>query len=65
MTRDDWLDQFIDELKKLRPHVGDRFARTLALQSYGEEHPRVAAREYDKQQQAAAAPPPAARKRAK
>ena len=32
MTRDDWLSQFEDELKKLRPHVGDRLAGTLALQ---------------------------------
>jgi len=33
MTRDDWLGQFEDELKKLRPHVGDRLAHTLALPS--------------------------------
>ena len=32
MTRDDWLSQVEDELKKLRPHVGDRLAGTLALQ---------------------------------
>ena len=34
MTRDDWLDQFSDELIKLRPHVSHKLARTLALQAY-------------------------------
>ena len=29
MTCDDWLAQFENELKKLRPHVRDRLARTL------------------------------------
>lgn len=48
MTRDDWISQFEDELKKLRPHVGDRMARTLALQKYDpKEHPRDLARQYD------------------
>jgi hypothetical protein len=51
MTRDEWLSQFADEPKKLRPHVGDRFALTLALLRYDQqEHPRVAAREYHQQQ---------------
>jgi hypothetical protein len=41
MTRDDWLGQFRDELKKLRPHVGQRLATTMALQKYDpKEHPR-------------------------
>lgn len=31
MTRDEWISQFEDELKKLRPHVGERLATTLAL----------------------------------
>jgi hypothetical protein len=31
MTRDEWLDQFSDELIKLRPHVSHKLARTLAL----------------------------------
>ena len=62
MTRDDWLGQFEDELKKLRPHVGDRLARTLALQQYKpQEHPRDLARQYDKSQR----PPTRAKKRAK
>ena len=65
MTRDDWLSQFEDELKKLRPHVGARLAATLALMAYDEkEHPRVAAREYHKRQQPPPAPAPA-KKRAK
>ena len=52
MTRDEWLSQFEDELKQLRPHVGDRLARTLALTAYDDkEHPRVAAREYHKRRQ--------------
>jgi hypothetical protein len=51
MTRDDWLRQFEDELKKLRPHVGDRLATTLALTKYdSKEHPRDMARQYDKVQ---------------
>ena len=49
MTRDEWLGQFEDELKKLRPHVGDRLGRTLALQKYdAKQHPRDLARAYDK-----------------
>jgi hypothetical protein len=63
MNREDWLEQFIDELKKLRPHLGDRFARTLALQAYSDEHPRVAAREYDRRQRATEAPTLPAKKR--
>jgi hypothetical protein len=51
MTRDDWCDQFFDELLKLRPHMGHRLARTLALHHYKPaEHPRDAARQYDKAQ---------------
>jgi hypothetical protein len=57
MDRDEWCDQFSDELKKLRPHVSDRLARTLALHAFdANEHPRVAAREYHKRQ--VPAPPP-------
>lgn len=59
MTRDEWLDQFTDELIKLRPHVSHRLARTLALQLYAEQdHPRVAARDYHARQQ----PAPAAKR---
>lgn len=59
MTRDEWLSQFEDELKKLRPHVGDRLAWTLAAQVYHPDvHPRVAAREYDRRQKAAEAAAP-------
>jgi hypothetical protein len=55
MNRDDWLDQFSDELIKLRPHVSHRLARTLALQSYAADaHPRTAARDYDARQRPAA-----------
>jgi hypothetical protein len=62
VTRDEWLSQFEDELKKLRPHVGDRLAGTLALQKYDpNEHPRDLARQYDKSLR----PPAAAKKRAK
>ena len=64
MTRDDWLDQFTDELIKLRPHVSHRLARTLALQAYAADaHPRTAAREYHARQQPAA--PAVAAKRVK
>jgi hypothetical protein len=39
--------------------VGDRLSRTLALQAYHPDvHPRVAAREYEKQHRAVVAPPP-------
>jgi hypothetical protein len=57
MTRDEWLNQFCDELLKLRPHLSDKFARTVALSRYSAEHPRVAARAYDQQQRPAAQPP--------
>lgn len=65
MTRDDWLDQFIDEIVKLRPHLGgSKMARTLALQRYdAKEHPRDIARQYDKSLKAASEPP--AKKRSK
>ncbi|HSB22299.1 MAG TPA: hypothetical protein VLE94_04230 [Burkholderiaceae bacterium] len=57
MTRDEWLSQFEDELKKLRPHVGERLAHTLALQKFDQrQHPRDLAREYDKGLRAAATP---------
>ena len=40
---------FEDELRKLRPHVGERLAATLALQMYHpDEQPREMARQYDK-----------------
>jgi hypothetical protein len=59
MDRDTWCDQFVDELKKLRPHVSDRLARTLALHYYdAAEHPRDMARQYDKAQRVEAAPAP-------
>jgi hypothetical protein len=64
MTRDDWLDQFSDELIKLRPHVSHRLARTLALHAYAADaHPRTAAREYHARQQPAT--PAVVAKRAK
>jgi hypothetical protein len=65
MTRDDWLDQFIDEIVKLRPHlVGSKMARTLALQQYKPaEHPRDMARQYDKAQRSPADSPKKAPKR--
>ena len=65
LTRDEWISQCVDELRKLRPHLSDsKVAYTLALQVYdAKEHPRVAAREYHKRQQP---PQPAsAKKRAK
>jgi NTP pyrophosphatase (non-canonical NTP hydrolase) len=64
VTRDDWLSQFEDELKKLRPHVGDRLAWTLALSNYNPaDHPRDKARQYDKAQRPPAPAP--AKKRSK
>jgi hypothetical protein len=64
MTRDDWLDQFSDELIKLRPHVSHKLARALALHAYAADaHPRTAAREYHARQQPAA--PAVLAKRAK
>ena len=52
MTRDDWRDQFVDELAKLRPYLADsRLARTLARHKYDpKQHPRDLARQYDKVQ---------------
>ena len=64
MTRDEWLDQFSDELIKLRPHVSHKLARSLALHSYSESaHPREAARDYHARQTPAA--PVVAAKRVK
>ena len=64
MTRDEWLDQFSDELIKLRPHVSHKLARTLALHAYSASaHPREAARDYHARQ--TPAPPVVAGKRAK
>ena len=64
MTRDDWLDQFVDEIAKLRPHLAyTKLARTLALQKYDpKEHPRDLARQYDKSLRPAGEPPPAKEK---
>jgi hypothetical protein len=65
MTRDEWLDQFSDELITLRPHVSHKLARTLALQAYAADaHPRGAARDYHARQ-TPAAPVVAAAKPAK
>jgi len=48
VSRDEWLDQFSDELLKLRQHLTAKFVRTIALQRYdAKEHPRLMAREYD------------------
>ena len=64
MTRDEWLSQFEGELKKLRPHVGQRLAGTLALKMFDvEEHPRDLTRQYDKRQRPPVPAP--AKKRAK
>jgi len=64
MTRDEWLQQCEDELRKLRPHLSSKLAGTLALQLYStQEHPRVAASEYHARQQPPAPAP--AKKRAK
>jgi hypothetical protein len=64
VDRDAWCDQFSDELKKLRPHVSDRLARTLALHQYdATAHPRVAAREYDARQRGTEPTPSKKRKR--
>jgi len=42
VTRDDWLSQFEDELKKLRPHLSGKVAHTLALHAFSaQELPRV------------------------
>jgi len=49
MSREDWIEQFCDELVKLRSRVPQRFARTFAILSYNASHePRVKAREYDR-----------------
>ena len=48
VTRDEWLDQFTDELLKLRQHLTATFARTLALRRYdAKENPRLKAMEFD------------------
>jgi hypothetical protein len=66
MTRDDWCDQFFDELLKLRPHMGHRLARTLALHQYNAaEHPRDKARQYDKAQRGEPPAAPAKKKRSR
>jgi len=65
MTRDEWLQQFEDEVVKLRPHLaGSKMAYTLALQKYDpKQHPRDAARQYDKALKPSSAPVAAKRKR--
>lgn len=64
MTRDDWLNPFEDELKKLRPHLTSNIAGTIALQAYSEQgHPCVAARTYHAKLQPPKSAP--AKKRAK
>jgi hypothetical protein len=66
MDRDSWCDQFFDELLKLRPHMGHRLARTLALHQYDPaEHPRDKARQYDKARRGASSTPARAKKRTK
>ena len=48
MSRDDWIDQFCEELLGLRSCVPQRFARTFAALFYNAaEDPREKAREYD------------------
>jgi len=48
VTRDEWLDQFSDELLKLRQHLTAKFVRTIALQRYDDKKdPRLMARQYD------------------
>ena len=66
MTRDEWLQQFEDEIVKLRPHLaGSKMAYTLALQKYDPKaHPRALARQYDKSLKPASEPVPA-KKRSK
>jgi len=63
VTPDEWLDQFCDELLKLRQHFTAKFVRTIALERYDDkEQPRLLAREYD----ASLRPKPApARKRSR
>jgi hypothetical protein len=64
MTRDDWLSQFEDELKKLRPHLSGKIAYTIALQQYNDkEHPRDLARQYDKRLRPSPAPAAPTKKR--
>ena len=50
MTRHEWLNEFAKELVSLRPHLGDHFARTIAMVSIGstgvDYDPTKAAREY-------------------
>ena len=62
MTRTEWLQQFEDELQKLRPHLSGKIAYTIALQQFNDkEHPRDLARQYDKSQR----PPSRAKKKSK
>ena len=65
MTRDQWLQQFEDELVKLRPHLsGTKAASTIALSTYNaKEDPRDKAREYHKGQQPKPTPAQVKRKR--
>ena len=34
MTRDEWLNEFTEELVELRPHLGTPFARSVGLISH-------------------------------
>ena len=57
MERDAWISVFIDELKKLRPHLAPGFstskiALAIATQAYaadGKSAPKAAARRYHSQ----------------
>jgi len=61
MTRDEWVTQFADDLRKLRPHLSDKIVYTIALSKHdAKEHPRDIARQYHKQQ-----PPPSSAKQQK
>jgi hypothetical protein len=49
MKRDEWLRQFDEELRMLRPNPTEKLVLTIAYAFHGDEDPRAAARDYHHQ----------------
>ena len=66
VSRDAWVLSFVNELRRLRPHLTERPAWTIALALYrADADPARAARTYHKRMLPEPAPSPAKKRRAK
>ncbi|HET7527798.1 MAG TPA: hypothetical protein VFK10_17780 [Burkholderiaceae bacterium] len=52
MTREEWFNEFVDELQKLRPHLSEQLVYTIAGAFCGDCAPREMARAYHRRLQA-------------